>query len=40
MKDLASEWGYSLFDALNNYKDEPHIKVFLDVVTEEGKNDA
>lgn len=36
MEDMAGEWGYSLFDALNKYSEEPHVEVFLNVVKGEG----
>nr|CAB3267300.1 translin-associated factor X-interacting protein 1 [Phallusia mammillata] len=39
MEDMASEWGYSLYDALNKYKEEPQVEVFLNVILGEGTED-
>ncbi|CAK8688954.1 unnamed protein product [Clavelina lepadiformis] len=38
-EEMAAEWGYSLFEALNNFKDEPHVNVLWNVVNDEGTED-
>nr|XP_018668511.1 translin-associated factor X-interacting protein 1 [Ciona intestinalis] len=39
LEEIVAEWGYSLHDALNNYKDEHYASMFLAILTEDGPED-
>ena len=36
MKDLVSEWAYSMQDALEKYQNEDNVKYLRDVLNNEG----
>uniref|UniRef100_H2ZA84 EF-hand domain-containing protein n=1 Tax=Ciona savignyi TaxID=51511 RepID=H2ZA84_CIOSA len=39
LEDITAEWGYSLLDALSNYKDEHYANVFLSILEGDSTED-